>query len=53
MRLSKQLHNLLLEKFKQHFKETGNAFTKYDMIKWTTKLKREYHEASCPDIAET
>ncbi|MCL4365494.1 helix-turn-helix domain-containing protein, partial [Candidatus Marsarchaeota archaeon] len=38
MSLSKQLYNLLLEKSQQHFKETGKTFTKYDMIKWTTKL---------------
>jgi Helix-turn-helix domain. len=39
MLLSKQLYNLLLEKSQQHFKETGKTFTKYDMIKWTTKLQ--------------
>jgi putative transposase len=44
MLLSKQLYNLLLEKSQQHFKDTGKTFTKYDMIKWTTKLKKEHPE---------
>ena len=44
MLLSKQLYNILLEKSQQHFKDTGKTFTKYDMIKWTTKLKKEHPE---------
>jgi putative transposase len=44
MLLLKQLYNLLLEKSQQHFKDTGKTFTKYDMIKWTTKLKKEHPE---------
>ncbi|MGI0134139.1 MAG: helix-turn-helix domain-containing protein [Candidatus Micrarchaeaceae archaeon] len=44
MFLSKQLYNLLLEKSQKHFKETGRAFTKYDMNKWITQLKRKNPE---------
>ena len=46
MLLCKELYNLLLEKSQQHFKDTGKTFTKYDMIKWTTKLKKEHPEYS-------
>ena len=48
MFLCKELYNHLLEKAKQHFKDTGKTFTKYDMIKWVTKYKKEnpeYNEA--------
>ena len=44
MLLCKELYNHLLEKAKSHFKDTGKTFTKYDMIKWTTKFKREHPE---------
>ncbi len=44
MFLSKQLYNLLLEKSQQHFKDYGKTFTKYDMNKWITSLKRENPE---------
>ena len=41
MYLSKQIYNLLLEQSQKHFKETGKTFTKYDMNKWITKLKKK------------
>ena len=44
MLLCKELYNHLLNKAKQNFKETGKTFTKYDMIKWTTKFKKENPE---------
>ena len=44
MLLCKELYNLLLEKSQRHFKDTGKTFTKYDMIKWATKLKKEHPE---------
>ena len=44
MYLSKQIYNLLLEQSQKHFKETGKTFTKYDMNKWITKLKKKNPE---------
>ena len=44
MLLCKELYNHLLEKAKSHFKDTGKTFTKYDMVKWTTKFKKEHPE---------
>lgn len=44
MFLAKQLYNMLLEKSKQHFKDTGKAFTQYDMNKWITQLKKKTPE---------
>lgn len=44
MYLCKELYNHLLEKAKEHFKDTGKTFTKYDMIKWVTKFKKEHPE---------
>ena len=44
MLLCKELYNHLLEKSKSHFKDTGKTFTKYDMVKWTTKFKKEHPE---------
>ena len=58
MYLSKQLYNLLLEQSQKHFKETGKTFTKYDMNKWITKLKRknpefnELYSQVCQNIAD-
>ncbi len=58
MYLSKQLYNLLLEQSQKHFKETGKAFTKYDMNRWITKLKRknpefnELYSQVCQNIAD-
>ena len=42
MLLSKKLYNLLLVKPREHFKDTGKTFTKYDMNKWITKFKKGY-----------
>ncbi len=44
MLLCKELYNNLLEKAKEHFKDTGKTFTKYDMIKWVTRFKKEHPE---------
>jgi putative transposase len=44
MYLSKQLYNALLEKSKEHFKDTGKTFTKFDMNKWITKEKKLHPE---------
>lgn len=44
MFLSKQLYNRLLEKSKEHFKNTGKTFTKFDMNKWITKEKKLHPE---------
>jgi putative transposase len=58
MYLSKQLYNLLLEQSQKHFKETGKTFTKYDMNKWITKLKKknpefnELYSQVCQNIAD-
>ncbi len=42
MMLSKELYNFLLIKSKDHFRDTGKTFTKYDMNKWITKFKRDF-----------
>ena len=58
MYLSKQLYNLLLEQSQKHFKETGKTFTKYDMNKWITKLKKknpefnELYSQVCQNVAD-
>ncbi|MDE1860372.1 MAG: transposase [Candidatus Micrarchaeota archaeon] len=44
MLLCRELYNHLLEKAKEHFRDTGKTFTKYDMIKWVTKFKKEHPE---------
>ncbi len=44
MLLCKELYNHLLEKAKEHFRDTGKTFTKYDMVKWVTKFKKEHSE---------
>lgn len=41
MQLSKELYNLLLDKCKEHYKETGKTFSKFEMDKYITKLKKE------------
>jgi putative transposase len=46
MESAKKLYNLLLEKAQKHFKDTGKTFTKYDMNKWITQLKRKNPEFS-------
>ena len=58
MYVSKQLYNLLLEQTQTYFKETGKTFTKYDMNKWITKLKKNHPEFNeiysqvCQNIAD-
>ncbi len=58
MFLSKRLYNLLLEQSQKHFKDTGKTFTKYDMNKWITKLKKknpefnELYSQVCQNIAD-
>ena len=44
MFLARQLYNMLLEKSKQHFKDTGKTFSQYDMNKWITQLKKKNPE---------
>lgn len=44
MFLAKQLYNMLLEKSKQHFKDTGKTFSQYDMNRWITQLRRKNPE---------
>ena len=58
MYLSKQLYNLLLEQSQKYFKKTGKTFTKYDMNKWITKLKKknpefnELYSQVCQNVAD-
>ena len=44
MFLSKELYNLLLEKSKTYFKETGKTLTEYRMNLWITQIKKEKPE---------
>ena len=44
MQLAKSLYNTLLEKSLQHYKETKKTFTRYEMNKWITQIKRENPE---------
>ena len=44
MFLAKQLYNMLLEKSRENFRDTGKTFTRYDMNKWITQLKRRRPE---------
>lgn len=46
MRLSKEVYNILLEKSKEHYKETGKTFSQFDMNKYITELKSEKPELS-------
>ena len=41
MFLAKELYNLLLEKSKAYYKETGKTLTEYRMNTWLTKIKKE------------
>ncbi len=47
MRLAKEVHNLLLEKSRQYYKDTGKTFSQYDMNNHIRCLKAER-----PDISE-
>lgn len=44
MFLSKELYNLLLEKSKVYYKETGKTLTEYRMNIWITQVKRDKGE---------
>ena len=44
MFLAKELYNLLLEKSKAYYKETGKTLTKYRMDVWITQIKKERPE---------
>ncbi len=44
MLLAKELYNLILEKAKCHYKETGKTFTRNMMNIWITDLKKEKPE---------
>ena len=44
MFLSKELYNLLLEKSKAYYKETGKTLTEYRMNTWITQIKKEKPE---------
>jgi len=46
MFLAKEMYNLLLEKSKQYYKETGKTFSQFDMNKCITQLKRKRQEFS-------
>ena len=41
MLLARELYNLLLEKAKMHYKETGKTFNRNNMNKWITELKSQ------------
>ncbi|MGC9156673.1 MAG: helix-turn-helix domain-containing protein, partial [Candidatus Micrarchaeia archaeon] len=41
MYLAKELYNMLLEKSKAYYKETGNTLTEYRMNVWLTQIKKE------------
>ena len=47
MSLAKRLYNLLLEKARSYYKETGKAFTRNNMNNWITELKKEREEFDC------
>ncbi|MEM0097482.1 MAG: helix-turn-helix domain-containing protein [Conexivisphaerales archaeon] len=42
--LSKELYNLLLEKAKSYYKETGKTQTEYGMNAWLVQIKKERPE---------
>ncbi len=44
MSLSKEIYNLLLEKSKEYYKETGKTLTEYRMNVWITQLKKNKPE---------
>jgi putative transposase len=44
MLLSKELYNLLLEKSKEYYRETGKTLTEYRMNVWITQTKKERPE---------
>lgn len=46
MGLAKEIYNLLLEKSKEHYKETGKTFSQFDMNKHIKELKLQRPEFS-------
>jgi len=46
MQLARELYNILLEKCKEHYKETGKTFTQFDMNNYIKGLKKERPEFS-------
>ena len=44
MFLAKELYNMLLEKSKAYYKETGKMLTEYRMNAWITQIKKERSE---------
>ena len=46
MQLAKEIYNILLEKSKQYYKETGKTFSQYDMNKYIKELKLQRPEFS-------
>ncbi len=44
MALAKELYNLLLEKSKAYYRETGKTLTEYRMNVWLTQMKKEKSE---------
>jgi putative transposase len=44
MQIAKKLYNLLFEKAKEHYQQTGKTFTQFDMNKYITELKKENPE---------
>ena len=46
MALAKELYNLLLEKPRAYYKETGKTLTEYGMDVWLTQIKKEKSESA-------
>jgi len=44
MYLSKEIYNILLEKCKEHYKQTGKTFSQFDMNKYISQIKQEKPE---------
>ena len=44
MKLAKEIYNILLDKSKAHYRETGKTFTQFDMNKHITVLKKDHPE---------
>ncbi|MGC8538036.1 MAG: RNA-guided endonuclease InsQ/TnpB family protein, partial [Candidatus Micrarchaeia archaeon] len=44
MLLSKEIYNMLIEKSKEYYKETGKTLTEYRMNVWLTQMKKEKPE---------
>jgi len=44
MFLAKEIYNLIFDKAKEHYKQTGKMFTQFDMNKYISQLKKEKPE---------